>query len=121
APFTFTVGADTTPPVVTVPADFAVEASSSSGATVTYETSATDPDDAAGPVLCDQPSGSTFPLGTTLVTCSSTDTHENTGTASFHVTVQDTTPPTITVPAAVTAEATGPSGAVVSYSASATD
>jgi hypothetical protein len=69
------------------------------------------------------PSGSTFPVGTTTVTCTATDAHGNTGSASFHVTITaaDSTPPHITVPAAVTAEATGPAGAVVSYSASATD
>ena len=43
----------------------------------------------------------------------------NTGTASF--TVRDTTAPTITVPANITANATMPTGAVVTYSASASD
>jgi hypothetical protein len=36
---------------------------------------------------CAPASGSTFPVGTTTVTCTATDGHENTGTASFHVTV----------------------------------
>ena len=65
-----------------------VNADSASGAIVTYATPiATDPDDAAGPVTCAPPSGSTFPVGTTTVTCSSTDTHGNTGSASFTVIV----------------------------------
>src|SRR5581483_1764012 len=38
-----------------------------------------------------------------------------------HVTVADTEPPTITVPASFTVEATGPLGAVVTYTVTATD
>src|SRR2546427_2716750 len=70
---------------------------------------------------CTPASGSTFALATTVVTCSATDAHGNTGSASFNVTVEDTTPPVVTVPANMTAEATGPSGAVVSFSSSAAD
>lgn len=113
--------ADTTPPVVTVPAATTIEATSPAGATVTFSATAADPDDAAGPVGCSPASGSTFPLGATTVTCTSTDTHGNTGTASFTVTVVDTTPPTITMPSAILVDATSPSGAVVTYAASATD
>jgi HYR domain len=112
---------DNTAPTVIVPADFSVEATGPSGAIATFSVTATDPDDAAGPVSCAPASGSTFALGTTTVTCSSMDTHGNTGSASFQVTVQDTTPPVITVPADFAVEATGPSGAVVTYSVSATD
>src|SRR5581483_3184362 len=112
---------DTTPPVVSVPADFTVEATGPAGAVATFAVSATDPDDVAGPVACDPASGSTFPLGQTTVTCTSTDTHGNTGSASFHVTVADTTPPALDLPADFTVEQTGPDGAVVSYEASATD
>jgi len=78
---------DTTPPVVTVPGSMTVDATSPSGAIVTWEAGASDPDDAAGPVTCNPTSGSFFATGTTSVTCSSTDTHGNTGTASFTVTV----------------------------------
>ena len=49
-------------------------------------------------VSTDHASGSNFPLGTTTVNCSSNDAHGNTSTASFQVTVEDTTPPTLTVP-----------------------
>nr|WP_290427025.1 HYR domain-containing protein [Algoriphagus limi] len=44
----------------------------------------------------DQVNGSTFPVGTTTVTYTATDTHGNTETASFTVTVNDTEKPTIT-------------------------
>jgi len=91
------VAADTTPPVVTIaPGNQIVEATGPSGAVVTFSATATDPDDKAGPVTCTQASGSTFGLGATTDVCSSTDTHNNTGSASFTVTVRDTTPPVIT-------------------------
>jgi hypothetical protein len=54
---------------------------------VTFSVTASDPDDTAGAVVCNPASGSTFPIGTTTVNCSSTDTHSNTGYASFTVTV----------------------------------
>jgi hypothetical protein len=104
-------------PVVTVPADMTVEATSGSGAAVTFSTSVTDSDGDAGPVLCTPSSGSTFSLGTTTVSCSSTDAAHNTDTETFDVTVVDTTGPVFSsVPSNQTAEATSSSGAVVNYS-----
>ena len=67
------------------------------------------------PVTCTPASGSTFPLGITTVTCTATDAAGNTGTATFTIEVQDQTKPTVTVPADITAEATGPNGATVNY------
>lgn len=112
---------DTTPPVITVPGNITAEATGSAGASVTFSASATDAVDGPVPVTCVPASGSTFPLGMTPVNCSASDAHHNTATASFKVTVVDTTPPVITVPGNLTAEATGPGGAVVTYTASATD
>ena len=89
---------DATAPTVQVPGAFAVEATGPSGAVANWSATATDPDDAAGPVSCVPGSGSTLPLGTTLVSCSSTDTHGNTGTGSFTVTVRDTTAPDLRLP-----------------------
>ncbi len=120
ASFTVTVQ-DTTPPAVTVPADKTVEATGPDGAAVSYSASASDLVDGPLTASCSPTSGSTFPLGATTVTCSATDAHGNTGSASFTVTVQDTTPPVVSVPADKTIEATGPAGATVSYSASASD
>src|SRR5205085_247585 len=51
-----------------------------------------DPDDTVT-VSCTPASGTTFPQGTTSVTCSGSDTHGNTTTAVFNVHVNDTTPP----------------------------
>src|SRR5512142_3539341 len=112
---------DTTPPVWSVPASFSVEATGPGGALVTYSASASDPDDAVSSQSCSPASGSTFPLGTTTVNCTATDTHGNTGTASFYVTVVYTTPPALMLPSNMTVDATSPSGATVSFTASATD
>jgi hypothetical protein len=116
-----TAVADTTPPTITVPADITVEATGPTGAVVTYSATASDDIDGTLTPTCTPPSGSTFPLGTTTVTCTATDAAGNEGTASFTVTVQDTTVPVISVPATITVLATSPAGAVVTYSASATD
>jgi len=82
------VAGDTTPPVITVPGSITVNATSPTGAVVTYSVSATDPDDAVASVTCMPASGSTFPIGTTTVTCTATDTHGNTSSASFTVHVK---------------------------------
>jgi hypothetical protein len=55
------------------------------------------------------------------VNCSATDAAGNSATGSFYVTVVDTTPPALSLPANITTAATGISGAVVTYSASASD
>ena len=91
---------DTTPPVVTVPSDLTVYATSATGATVSFASSAADlVDGPSAPVCAPLASGATFPLGTTTVTCSSTDTADNTGSASFSVTVSavrlTTVPPAV--------------------------
>jgi DNA/RNA endonuclease G (NUC1) len=112
---------DTTPPVITVPANITAEATSAAGAVVTYSASAVDQVDGPTTVTCIPVSGSTFALGTTTVNCSSTDAHNNTANKSFSITVRDTTPPTLSLPATITKEATSSSGALVTYSASATD
>jgi parallel beta-helix repeat protein len=118
--FTVTVH-DTTPPTIATPANIIAEATGPTGAVVTFTASATDLVDGAVPVSALPASGSTFPLGTTMVKLTSTDAHGNTATSSFTVTVRDTTPPAIATPANLTAEATGPAGAVVTFTASATD
>jgi hypothetical protein len=92
---------DRTPPTLSgVPPDLRVEGNSSAGSVVTFPT-VTATDDVDGPialVTCSPQSGATFPLGTTTVTCSASDSHGNIGTASFGVTVVDTTPPHLVVP-----------------------
>lgn len=112
--FTVTVE-DTTAPQVSVPADITREATSEAGATAAFSASANDAVDGSVPTTCDPSSGTTFALGTATVICSATDEAGNTGSGSFTVTVRDTTAPTVTVPADLVAEATGPDGANVVY------
>ncbi len=112
---------DSTPPVVTVPAPMTVEATRAGGAIAIFTASALDNLDGPLTPTCVPASGSTFPLGTTTVTCTATDAHGNVGTASFTVTVVDTTPPLIAVPTDTTLAPTGPDGATFTYTATAVD
>ena len=54
----------------------------------TFDVTATDDDLSSGPT-CDVTSGSSFPVGTTTVTCTATDSDGGVGTASFDVTVME--------------------------------
>ena len=113
---------DTTPPVVSTPGNVTAEATGPSGAAVSYSPTAKDLVDGTAPVTCMPASGSKFTLGTTPVICSATDKAGNTSPGYlFNVTVRDTTPPTLKLPANLTADATGPSGARVSFSPTASD
>jgi len=109
--FTVAAPADTTPPVVNVPADMTVTTTNSSGEVVTFGVTASDDVGLSIGAGCDIPTGSTFPVGTTTVTCTAHDTSGNVGTASFTITVNytpsaDTTPPTVNVPADITVVST---------------
>ena len=53
--------------------------------------------------VCSPASGSTFPVGTTTVSCSVSDAAQNTATCPFTITVNDTQAPTITCPSNITA------------------
>ncbi len=123
---------DVTPPAFTnVPADKTAEATSAEGATVSYVLpDASDLVDGTVAVTCTPASDSTFPLDKkTPVTCTAQDkassrgpegTLDNMATTSFAITVQDTTPPVIAAHADLSVEATGPSGASVTYDSPAT-
>ena len=121
---TFTVLVqDTVGPVIgAITAPDAAEATASTGATVTY-TAPSASDAVSGPanVTCRPASGSTFPLGTTPVTCSARDARDNLTTKTFDVTVKDTTAPVLVVPGDFFAEATSAAGALVTYPATASD
>jgi hypothetical protein len=119
-PITFSITVrDTSPPVVSAPANVTAEATSGSGAVVNYgAATASDVVDGALTPSCSPASGSTFGLGTTGVTCTATDAHGNTGSASFNVLVRDTTPPTLSgVPSDMSVAASSPGGAVVTWPA----
>jgi Tol biopolymer transport system component len=77
---------DDTPPVVNVPANMTVNATSPAGASVNYAAIATD-NVAVASFSCVPDSGSIFPVGTTTVDCVANDAAGNTTAASFQVRV----------------------------------
>lgn len=120
ASFTVTV-ADTTAPVIDAPVSVGVEATGPDGAVVTFEATTTDAVDGPGLATCTPPSGSTFPVDDSTVSCTATDSHGNTATTSIGIHVLDTTPPALTLPPAQELEATSPAGAVATFTVSASD
>jgi len=81
-------GGDTTPPVLTLPANIAADATSPAGAVVTFTVTATDDIDPNPTVSCSPASGATFAIGATSVSCTATDQSRNTSSRSFVVTVR---------------------------------
>jgi hypothetical protein len=101
APCSFTVTVnDTQPPSITCQANITVPAASGQcGATVGYNAPiVSDNCPGVGTPLCAPLSGSTFPKGTTTVTCTVKDAANNQSACSFTVTVVDTQAPTIVCP-----------------------
>lgn len=109
---------DTTPPLVTVPANQQVTAQGPFGALVTFTAAATDDIDGTVVVTCAPPSGSLFAYGATLVSCTATDAVGNVGSATFTVTVVD--PATAGLVAGATVQSLGPAGTRVIFSAART-
>ena len=118
---TISLGSDVIPPQLSLPQDFIVEATSASGASVSFVAAATDNFDGTVPVNCTPASGTVFGLGSTTVQCSAIDSAGNPANGSFKVNVADRTAPTISVSRDLTLEATGPNGAAVVFTASAID
>ena len=80
---------DTTAPILSnVPANISHQATSGAGRVVDYALpAASDIVDTTPSVACNPPSGSTFAIGTTTVTCTATDDAGNHATASFTVNI----------------------------------
>jgi MYXO-CTERM domain-containing protein len=79
---------DTTAPVLTCPASLSATAPDANGVAVSYAP-ATATDDRDTPVIeYGQASGSTFPVGTTVVTVTAADSAGNRGQCTFEVTVK---------------------------------
>jgi hypothetical protein len=112
---------DTHAPFLSLPGSQTREATNSGGAVVTYSATANDSVDGSRTVICNPASGSVFPLGPTTVNCSASDTHGNIANGSFMVLVQDTTPPSLSLPGHITVTATSSSGAAVTFTTSASD
>ncbi len=79
---------DRTAPVLTAPANLTAPQTLLEGAVVTYGAPGiVEADSGLASSSCLPSSGSTFPVGTTTVTCTATDVAGNAGTATFLVTV----------------------------------
>jgi len=94
--------ADATPPVLGPSANISVAADASlaggcSGRVVTFATPVATDNCSVPTVACYPPSGSTFPVGTTVVSCVATDACGNTAMSSFNVTVTSTNVVTLSV------------------------
>ncbi|MBT8131313.1 MAG: HYR domain-containing protein [Gammaproteobacteria bacterium] len=89
---------DIAPPEFTaVPQDLTGEATGPDGAIVEFVVNATD-DSGSVDVSCAPESGSVFGLGTTAVHCIAVDPSQNSATAQFAITIEDTTPPALSLP-----------------------
>jgi hypothetical protein len=96
---------DNTPPAITAPGAVTVytgAGATSCSAVVSDATlgTATAVDNCAEPVSVSRsgvPAGNIFPVGTTTITYSATDSHTNTATKTQTVTVIDNTPPTVSL------------------------
>jgi hypothetical protein len=86
---TVNLNPDTTPPsLVGLPADLDLRTDDPAGMVVEYaDPTATDDRDPAPVVSCAPPSGSSFPIGSTTVTCNATDASGNTAMGTFTVAV----------------------------------
>ena len=80
--------ADTVPPQVLVPDDIIIETDNQNGATANFNPRAIDNIDELITPSCNYSSGSVFPIGTTEVTCTATDSAGNTSSNSFNVIIE---------------------------------
>ncbi len=117
-------------PTISVPATIRLEATQAGGAPATFSVSAFDAVSLSAGVVCTRSLGGTpvtvvsgdiLPFGDTLVTCVATDAALNSASASFHVIVDDTIGPVLTVPSTRTVQTTANGTAVVSFTVSATN
>ena len=86
------------PPQIDPHAPITVDYTSTKGTRVAYTVTATDRVDGALKPTCTPASGSLFPLGTTTVKCTVTDSGGKQASAEFPVTVHDGVPPVLTLP-----------------------
>ncbi len=101
-----------------MPSNITTNATSPQGATVTYTPpTVVDEDNPLPEVSCTPASGSVFPIGTTTVTCTVSDSDDSNSpvSASFTVTVNDGDLGLTNMPSNITTPATSPQGATVTY------
>jgi hypothetical protein len=113
--------ASNAPATLVLPPDKTVEANAPGGATVPFDASARDNAGNPVPVACDPKSGSLFPVGTTVVTCTATTAAGLTSQASFRVTVKASLPPTLSPQDNLAVEGNTRGGATVTFNVTAQD
>ena len=104
-----------------MPADITTEATSANGAIARFDVYGKDGSGNSVSVSCSPTSGSQFALGTTEVVCKTSGKRNVRATDSFRVTVVDSKPPVMSVPAALSLESPDGGAIAVNFSASATD
>jgi hypothetical protein len=104
-------------PIVSVPRDIRVPATSNHGAKVEFSAKAEDEIYGAMPVECFPQSGSTFRVGKTTVSCTSADLDLNIGAGAFvvEVTGDKTFPMSLLMPAPIQVPTKDPRGERVSF------
>jgi hypothetical protein len=112
---------DLTAPSLNLPAPITTPATTNTDAIVNYSVTSTDNRDPNPVVSCAPASGSAFTIGTTTVPCTARDAAGNVTPGSFTVTVTDPFAPILTVPANISVQADNQNGAVVNFTATATD
>jgi hypothetical protein len=115
---------DTTAPDLTVPDAVTLTANDPAGFRSTglpFGYAVWDAVDLAPAVTPAQGDALLLPFGTTNLAVTATDASGNSVTRQVGVTVPDTVPPTIETPGSITVQATGPSGAAVSFTVGAKD
>ncbi|RDJ39194.1 MAG: HYR domain-containing protein [Crenarchaeota archaeon] len=121
--FTVTV-IDNEPPIITAPASVTLN-TDAGGAFATFllpDATATDNSGDVPTIVDNRPVDNQYPIGSTTVTFTATDSSGNTSQATTTVTVVDDEPPVIIVPSDITVNVDpGQSSAVVTYSVTATD
>jgi len=111
--------ADNTPPAVSTPTDL-LWFGKPDGSIVTFDVKATDLVDPEVKPLCKPESGSFLRIGTSSITCTSSDRFGNTSSQNFRVHVGSDDTPALVAPSSVFAEAAGRDGATVKYAVTAT-
>ena len=79
---------DTVPPTVLVPDDIVIETENPNGAVATFNPHAIDNIDELLTPSCNYSSGAVFPIGTTEVVCTATDSAGNSSSNSFNVIIE---------------------------------
>jgi hypothetical protein len=110
---------DTTPPLLTMPADVTVEQENAAGTAVPLTATATDVCDAEVEITSDELA--IYPLGDTTVTFTATDDSGNNISDTVIVTVADTTPPSVDAGQDITVEQETADGTEVTLIATVSD